>query len=118
MPIADRFGSLLSRLGTTRMQTKGGGFDPGPVPLQIGKMQKRNPYALNNISSRGKIFLSLSPTEKKQRIENRLCFICGKPGCIARNHFGSNRCPTNISQKKAWKNYTNFPPKATTRGKE
>jgi len=43
--------------------------------------------------------------EKMRRVEKKLCFVCGKPNCIARNHYNNNSGrsfskPTNFHQKK------------------
>lgn len=77
MQIADRMDNLLA-------PRFGGGFhggngmpSDGPVPMQIGNM---NTQRSNN---------RLHPAEKKRRIENNLCFVCGQKNCYARKHYNN-----------------------------
>ncbi len=93
MKIADRLDSLYTSgqnsFGFGRSNNNHSG---GPTPMQIGNIpqyrNKRLPYA-----------------EKMRRVEKKLCFVCGKPNCIARNHYNNNSGrsfskPTNFHQKK------------------
>ena len=74
MRIADRLDSLYNANG---FNSFGNGGSQGPVPMQIGNLNSRN-------------YQRLSYGERQRRIANKLCFVCGKPNCIARNHRRSN----------------------------
>ena len=81
MRIAEKFDGLYSSNGSNFGYTSNyPGYSSGPTPMQIGNLQNRRIY------NQG-FHQRLSPAEKR-RMANKLCYVCGKPNCIARNHSG------------------------------
>lgn len=83
MRLADRIDSLFNSGNRSfwGISSNGNRGNDGPTPMQIGNI---NHYRTNNNQYRTN---NLSPSERKRRMENNLCFVCGKKGCIARNHY-------------------------------
>lgn len=85
MRLADRIDNLFSSGNRSFWGTNSNGIKEGyngPTPMQIGNI---NQYKTNSNQYIRKN--TLSPSERKRRIEKNLCFVCGKKGCMARNHY-------------------------------
>ena len=89
MKIADRLDSLFNSGQNYLVFPRSTHiFSSVPTPIQIGNIQ---PFRSTK----------LSPAENVRRIEHRLCFVWGKPNCIARNHYHNQRPrPNAFTQNK------------------
>ena len=72
MRIADRMDRIYAP--QTNNFNRQNTYGQRPTPMEIGNIRVR-----------------LSEQEKRRRIQHKLCFVCGKPNCFARNHRNNNR---------------------------
>ncbi len=90
MVVADRMDRIYSRRNfgnnyNSFNRNNNNNINSGPTPMEIGNIGVR-----------------LSEAEKRRRIQHKLCFVCGKPNCIARNHQRNGNRNGNKQNRKNW----------------